>query len=349
MPPPRPPALPPPPATRKRSNAVTAKGARPPPPQAPTFRRSETDGDEFHDLKRRRSESSRAYAPALRQRANATLKAKTRARRSAPSNARPSPLNVYVFGYCHREGQRGSRAGYGVYIEGTTPTDTARNVSVPVSLYTKQTSNVASLLAVEAALETPLVRRASRRTSDVRVVVHVDDPYTLSMLTYKGAELEAQGYPPRANHLLVARVRKAFVHTVRTAKHHPVLLPIDLDDAAHAEGYGHARRLAKTAVERLRDTPLAQGGEQEWYYLQDGCAYDDTKRMRLTVPTYDRAYALSKGAWWDWEEREWYTYGPQDLGVHYDMTGVDFRNLMCLYGGGDGGDGTVQPAGQAKA
>lgn len=340
MPPPRPP--PPPPATRKRSNAVTTKGARPPPPQAPAFRRSETDGDEFHDLKRRRSESSRAYAPALRQRANATLKAKTRTRRSAPSGARPSPLHVYVFGYCHREGQRGSRAGYGVYIDGTTPTDTARNVSAPVSLYTKQTSNAASLLAVEAALDTSLVRRASRH--DVRVVVHVDDPYTLSMLTYKGAELEAQGYPPRANHLLVARARKAFAHTVRAAKHHPVLLPIDLDDAAQAEGYAHGRRLAKTAVEHLRDTPLAQGGEQEWYYLQNGCAYDDTKRMRLTIPPYDRAYALSKGAWWDWEAREWYTYGPQDLGVHYDMTGVDFRNLMFLYGGGEG---TGQPpAGQ---
>lgn len=335
MPPPRPP--PSPLATRKRSNAVTAKGARPPPPQAPVFRRSETDGDEFHDLKRRRSESSRAYAPALRQRANATLRAKTRTRRSAPSSARPSLLHVYVFGYCHREGQRGSRAGYGVYVDGTTPTDTARNVSAPVSLYTKQTSNVASLLAVEAALDTSLVRRASRR--DVRVVVHVDDPYTLSMLTYKGAELEAQGYPPRANHLLVARTRKAFAHTARTAKHHPVLLPIDLDDAAHAEGYGHARRLAKTAVERLRHTPLAQGGEQEWYYLQNGCAYDDTKRLRLAVPPYDRAYALSKGAWWDWEEREWYTYGPQDLGVHYDMTGADFRNLMCLYG--KSADGTA--------
>lgn len=340
MPPLRPP---PPPATRKRSNAVTARGARPPPQaKTPTIRRSETDGDEFHDLKRRRSESSRAYAPALRQRANATLKAKTRTRRSAPSGARPSPLHVYVFGYCHREGQRGSRAGYGVYIDGTTPTDTARNVSAPVSLYTKQTSNVASLLAVEAALDTSLVRRASRH--DVRVVVHVDDPYTLSMLTYKGAELEAQGYPPRANHRLVARARKAFAHTVRAAKHHPVLLPIDLDDAAQAEGYAHARRLAKTAIERLRDTPLAQGGEQEWYYLQNGCAYDDTKRMRLTIPPYDRAYALSKGAWWDWEAREWYTYGPQDLGVHYDMTGVDFRNLMFLYGGGEG---TGQPpAGQ---
>ena len=157
MPPPRPP--PSPLATRKRSNAVTAKGARPPPPQAPVFRRSETDGDEFHDLKRRRSESSRAYAPALRQRANATLKAKTRTVPSNAPNARPSPLHVYVFGYCHREGQRGSRAGYGVHIDGTEPTDTTRNVSSPVSLYTKQTSNVASLLAVEAALEAARRRR----------------------------------------------------------------------------------------------------------------------------------------------------------------------------------------------
>lgn len=335
-PPPRPPLLP---STRKRNTAVTAKGHRGP---TPTPRRSETDADELHDLKvRRRSESSRAYAPALRQRANATLKAKTRTVPSNAPNARPSPLHVYVFGYCHREGQRGSRAGYGVHIDGTEPTDTTRNVSSPVSLYTKQTSNVASLLAVEAALEAPLVRKTAKR--DVRLVVHVDDPYTLSMLTYKGAELEAQGYPPRANHLLVARVRKAFAYTVRTSKHHPVLLPIDLDNANQAEGYGHARRMAKTAVERLRHTPLAQGGEQEWYEIQNGCAYDDTKRLRLAIPSYDRAYAFSKGAWWDWEEREWYTYGPQDLGVHYDMTGVDFRNLMFLYGShtpGKAGQGT---------
>ena len=326
MPPPRPSS---PHPTRKRNTHANTHGHR---GQTPTPRRSETDADELHDLKvRRRSESSRAYAPALRQRANATLKAKTRTVPSNARNARPSTLHVYVFGYCHREGQRGSRAGYGVYIDGTEPADTTRNVSAPVSLYTKQTSNVASLLAVEAALEAPIVRKTATR--DVRIIVHVDDPYTLSMLTYKGAELEAQGYPPRANHLLVARVRKAFAYTVRTSKHHPVLLPIDLDNADQAEGYGHARRLAKTAVERLRHTPLAQGGEQEWYEIQNGCSYDDTKRLRLAIPSYDRAYAFSKGAWWDWEEREWYTYGPQDLGVHYDMTGVDFRNLMFLYGG----------------
>lgn len=336
--PPRPP--PPPPATRKRSNVVTIQAARGTHPSAPTFRRSETDGDEFHDLKRLRSESSRAYAPSLRKRANAMLKDKTRTRRSATNGARPSPLHVYVFGYCHREKERGSRAGYGVYIEGTTPTDVARNVSAPVSLYTKQMSKVASLLAVEAALETPVIRRALRR--NVRLVLHVDDPYTLSMLTYKGAELEAQGYPPRENHLLIARVRKAFAHAVQTAKHHPVLLPVNLDKANQAEGYGHARRLAQTAVEHLRHTPLAQGGEQEWYSLQTSCAYDDTKRIRLTVPPYDRRYALSKGAWWDWDEREWYTYGPQDLGVHYDMTGVDFRNLMCMYGGNTHTEATQQ-------
>ena len=64
----------------------------------------------------------------------------------------------------------------------------------------------------------------------------------------------------------------------------------------------------------------------------------------VTPSVYDGAAALGKGAWWDWEAREWYTYGPQDLGVHYDMTGVDFRNLMFLYGGGEG---TGQPpAGQ---
>lgn len=284
---------------------------------------ADVEQDHETDLQRRRSESSKAYAYPLMKVANANLRTQIKTTKT------PSALFVYLFGYCHREGQRGSRAAYGVYIHGIPYKEQTRHVSAPVSMYAKQTSKVASLHAFEAALESDVVRHALR--SDVRVMFYIDDPYTLSMLTYKGAELEAQQYPPRANYKTIKRVREAMKKAFKRANHHPNLLPVDLTDARQAEGYANARRMAKSVIDHLRHTPKADGGEQEMYELQNGCAYDDTARIRLHVPPHDRKYALSKGAWWDWEEGSWYTYGPDDLGIHYDMTRIDLLNLLNLY------------------
>ena len=134
--------------------------------------------DEKHDFNTQHSELSSVYTPALRQqhRINMTLKNKIPAKQNTSNGM--SYLNVFIYGYCYREGLRGSRGGYGVYIEGTAPNDTTRNVSSPVSLYTKQTSKVASLLAIEEALETRIVRRAFKNPK-IQTVIYVDDPYTL--------------------------------------------------------------------------------------------------------------------------------------------------------------------------
>jgi hypothetical protein len=288
-----------------------------------TSLQANVEHDHEIDLQRRRSESSKAYAQPLMKVANAKIRTHMKTTKTM------TVLYVYIFGYCYREGKRGSRAAYGVYIYGIPYKEQARHVSAPVSMYAKQTSKVASLHAFEAGLESDVIRNALR--SDVRVIFYIDDPYTLSMLTYKGAELESQQYPPRSNYKTIRRVREAMKKAFTQAKHHPNLLPIDLTDARQAEGYANARRMAKSVIDRLRHTSKAEGGEKEMYELQDGCAYDDTARIRLNVPPHDRKYALSKGAWWDWDEGSWYTYGPNDLGIHYDMTRIDLLNLLNLY------------------
>jgi hypothetical protein len=233
---------------------------------------------------------------------------------------------VYIYGYCYNEGRRGSRATYGVFFAKSDYADRTKNIQRAVSLHSKQTSKVACLNAIEEVLTHPYLKKYVR--NKIPITIHVDNTYAYEMLTTKGDELAAQNFPPRANHELIRRVYRAI------QAHAPWfrLTTVDLQLERDRVAYSHARRLARDKLETLVHVPQKEGGEMELFRLQLGCSYDDTKRIYLNVPSYDREYALSKGAWWDYEDERWYTYGTQDLGSHYDMRRTDYLNLTNLYG-----------------
>lgn len=234
-------------------------------------------------------------------------------------------VHVYTYGYCHRQGQRGSRAAYSVHFARRPydhPDQLGRLVSIEAY---RQTAHVASLLAVKAVLTHPHLKRA--RYADTQLVVHVDDPYVMSMITSKGRELARQGWSARRPNLSLVRdiyeVRRALGNRVRC------VLATRPKDKDGLNAYRDVRRHAWNIIDHARNASLKDGGERERFAPQLGCTYEN--RTYLQVPPEDRAYALSKGAWVDEVDGRFYTYGDQDLGCHYDMRRTDYINLMRLY------------------
>jgi hypothetical protein len=241
-------------------------------------------------------------------------------------------IHVYTYGYCSNNAKRGSRGAIGVFVRDTEIHDPA-NRSMVTSLYEKQSSGVASLLAVEkvvdAATNPKHALHGYFHTNHMRVVVHVDTRDTTEFCTGKGAQLEKEGFPVRSSIDAIRRVY-AKVKPLRAAG---VLRIVATDTTRYRtdyDGTALARRLAKNAVMRALTT-----NEKKLFYLNStygvGCMYDDGPRFDLDVPHHEYAYARSKGAWWDAEVKTFFLY-ENDVGCHYDMRRVDYVNLRNLYG-----------------
>ena len=239
-------------------------------------------------------------------------------------------VHIYTYGYCSNNNKRGARAGIGVYVR-DTPIDDEHNRSKLTILYEKQTSDVASLLAVEKVVE------AAHKTKHIlypyfndvskRVVLHIDTHNTVEMCTGKGAQLEKEGFPPRASIDTIKRVY-TLVKPLRTAGVLRIVHSQPERFKTDYEGTQLAKRLAKNAVEQ------AMNGEEKHLYDMNSkygpCLYDDGPIIYIVVPPYEYSYARLKGAWWDNTKKSFFLY-ENDVGCHYDMTRVDYINLRYLF------------------
>jgi hypothetical protein len=245
----------------------------------------------------------------------------------------PATIHIYTYGYCSNYNKRGARAGMGIYVRDTS-VDDAQNRSKLTILEEKQTSEVASLLAVEKVVES-----AKKRTHIMypyfnnpshRVVLHVDTQLTAEMCTGKGEQLEKEGFPPRASidtikrvYTLVKPLRASGV--LRVVHSQPERFKTDY------EGTQLAKRHAKNAVQRAHDGD--EGARRKYYDMNSDfgpCMYDDGPIIYLDVPPHEYTYARSKGAWWDNTKKTFFLY-ENDVGCHYDMTRVDYLNLRIMF------------------
>ena len=238
-------------------------------------------------------------------------------------------VHVFTYGYCCNNNKRGSRAAIGVYVQGTTIHE-SYNMGMTTSLYNKQTSETASLLAVQQVIDAsqehshPLYKYF--KSEKVTIVVHVDTKDTVEWCTGKGKQLEREGFPLRSNIHIIRSLYQALLPLRKASKVRIVLS--DKSDKAHYQNTMIAKRLAKDAIY----TAITET-EKKIYYLNSHygmCMYDDGPRYNLNVPLYDQAYAISKGAWWDDEHKTFFVY-KHDVGCHYDMRLVDYINLRNMY------------------
>lgn len=254
------------------------------------------------------------------------------------TKAKPHPtpkrkcLHIYTYGYCCKNNKRGSRSAIGVYIRDSA-IDSKHNVSCLTSLYRKQTSEVASLLAVQYILDAGKHTRHPLHkyvvAHNVQMVVHVDTKATADWCNKRGDKWALQGYPTRPHIELLREVHQMSA-TLQTANTLHVC-PSTPNDSDHQSTL-MAKRLAKSAVERA-----IVSSEKEDFYLNSHfgiCVFDDGPRYNLEVPPHEHSYASSKGAWWDDEQKTFFVY-EHDVGCHYDMRRTDWLNLRKMYDADD--------------
>lgn len=246
------------------------------------------------------------------------------------NNSTKQQIHIYTYGYCCQNNKRGSRSAIGIYVKGTDIQD-PHNVGQLTSLYDKQTSEVASLLAVLNVVGAtkqknhPLHKYI--RSPRVQLVLHIDSKNTYDFCTRRCHQLKREGFPIRP-HI-------ALLQTVYTACQ-PLLESKRIQLMQYNENYrpDHynmllAKRLAKESVR----TAIVST-EKEDFYLNSHhgiCMYDDGPRYNLNVPHQEHKYAISKGAWWDDEQKTFFIY-QYDVGCHYDMRRIDLINLQKMFG-----------------
>ena len=238
-------------------------------------------------------------------------------------------IHIYTYGYCCNNNKRGSRAAIGVYVQGTDIQE-HYNMGMTTSLFNKQTSDTASLLAVQYVVDAS--RKASHplykyfQSDKITIVIHVDTKDTKEWCTGKGKQLQREGFPPRSNIHIIRTLYEA-LKPLRDASKLRIVLSEKTNKAQH-QHTTIAKRLAKDAIyQAITET------EKKIYYLNSHygmCVYDDGPRYNLDVPIYDYSYAISKGAWWDDEHKIFFVY-KHDVGCHYDMRLVDYINLRNMY------------------
>lgn len=238
--------------------------------------------------------------------------------------------HIYTYGYCSENNKRGGRASIGIYVRDTS-LDDVQNRSKLTILYEKQTSEAASLLAVEKVVAAAHQSKHSLypyfNDRAKRVVLHVDTHDTVEWCTGKGAQLKREGFPARPSIDIIKRVYE-LVQPLRESGVLRVVQALPATYKTDYDGFHLAKRLAKNAV-----VQSLHSDEKELYDInteKGPCLYDDGPIIWLNVPPHEYSYARLKGAWWDNNKKTFFLY-KNDVGCHYDMTRLDYINLRHMF------------------
>ena len=187
-------------------------------------------------------------------------------------------VNVYTDGACSRNGQKGAKAGLGVYFGENDP----RNCSEAIQ--GKQTNNTAELSAIIKAAD--ILKREI--LAGFSVNVYSDSAYAIRCCSTYGEKLEKISWTKKKPIPNVEMVKEAYYlfKGVKNVHFHYIAAHTGKTDD-HSLGNEGADKIANIAIG------------------QTVCQYA-TKKIYLNVPFEEKDKSKSMGAKWDPKKKKWY-------------------------------------------
>ena len=195
-------------------------------------------------------------------------------------------INVYTDGACSNNGQRGAKAGLGVYFGENDP----RNCSERIE--GKQTNNTAELKAIIKAAEI-LYREI---LAGFTVNIYSDSSYAIRCCTTYGEKMEKRNWikkKPIPNQELV---KKAY-YTFKDKKnvHFNYIAAHTGKEDEHSLGNEGADKLANLAI-----------GQTECQYA------NRAKKIYIKLPYEEKEKGKKLGTKWDPKKKKWYIMSNMD-------------------------------------
>ncbi len=195
-------------------------------------------------------------------------------------------INVYTDGACSNNGQRGAKAGLGVYFGENDP----RNCSERIE--GKQTNNTAELKAIIKAAEI-LYREI---LAGFTVNIYSDSSYAIRCCTTYGEKMEKRNWikkKPIPNQELV----KQAYYTFKDKKnvHFNYIAAHTGKEDEHSLGNEGADKLANLAI-----------GQTECQYA------NRAKKIYIKLPYEEKEKGKKLGTKWDPKKKKWYIMSNMD-------------------------------------
>lgn len=195
-------------------------------------------------------------------------------------------INVYTDGACSNNGQRGAKAGLGVYFGENDP----RNCSERIE--GKQTNNTAELKAIIKAAEI-LYREI---LAGFTVNIYTDSSYAIRCCTTYGEKMEKRNWikkKPIPNQELV----KQAYYTFKDKKnvHFNYIAAHTGKEDEHSLGNEGADKLANLAI-----------GQTECQYA------NRAKKIYIKLPYEEKEKGKKLGTKWDPKKKKWYIMSNMD-------------------------------------
>tara|TARA_Y100000591_G_scaffold329212_1_gene357323 strand:- start:659 stop:1288 length:630 start_codon:yes stop_codon:yes gene_type:complete len=188
--------------------------------------------------------------------------------------------NVYTDGACSNNGQRGAKAGLGVYFSENDP----RNCSERID--GKQTNNTAELKAIIKAAE--ILNREI--LAGFPVNIYSDSSYAIRCCTTYGEKMEKRNWikkKPIPNQELVKKAYYTFKD--KTNVHFNYIAAHTGKEDEHSLGNEGADKLANLAI-----------GQTECQYA------NRPKKIYLKLPYEEKERGKKLGTKWDPKKKKWY-------------------------------------------
>lgn len=189
-------------------------------------------------------------------------------------------VTVYTDGACSRNGQKGAKAGIGVFFE----ENDCRNCSERIT--GKQTNNTAEIKAILKAAD--ILKREI--LAGYQVHIYSDSEYAMRCCSDYGAKLEKAGWikkKPVPNMELVKQAYYTF-KDYDNVNFHYIAAHTGKEDE-HSKGNEGADRLANLAIG------------------QTVCEYaDKPRRLYINLPYTDKEKGKKLGTKWDPKKKKWY-------------------------------------------
>ena len=205
---------------------------------------------------------------------------------------------VYTDGACSHNGQKGAKAGIGVFFG----EDDYRNCSERIG--GKQTNNTAEVKAILKAAE--ILKREILAGYDINI--YSDSEYAMRCCTNYGEKLEKAGWikkKPIPNMELVKQAYYTFKDR-DNVKFHYIAAHTGKDDK-HSKGNDEADRLANLAIGQIT------------------CEYSNRPhRIYLNLPFGDKEKGKKLGTKWDPRKKKWY--------IMSDLENFNKETILNLWG-----------------
>jgi ribonuclease HI len=195
-------------------------------------------------------------------------------------------INVYTDGACSNNGQRGAKAGLGVYFGENDP----RNCSERIE--GKQTNNTAELKAIIKAAEI-LYREI---LAGFTVNIYSDSSYAIRCCTTYGEKMEKKNWikkKPIPNQQLVKQAYYTFKDK-KNVHFHYIAAHTGKEDE-HSLGNEGADKLANLAI-----------GQTECQYA------NRVKKIYIKLPYEEKEKGKKLGTKWDPKKKKWYIMSNMD-------------------------------------